>query len=333
MIFMNTPMDDANLLPEFSRRSFLKTSVAASAMAATGMTGIAKPSSAGKPETLVAQLYKSFNDEQRKKLCFDWSHKKRSEIEANWHITRDRIGTFLNADQQDLVKQIFMGLHSEEYAQTVFKQVEDDSGKKGFGDSAIALFGKPGSGKFEFVLTGRHCTRRCDGDSLEGAAFGGPIFYGHAAGTGNEGPDHKGNAYWYQAKRANEVFQALDGKQRAIALEAKGRNENGTKTVNLTGKKTGLDGIRMADLSKDQQGLVLATLSDLLAPFRESDRQEVMKLVAKNGTENLHMAFYKKGDIGNDKVWDVWQIEGPAMVWYFRGSPHVHTWANIRASA
>jgi hypothetical protein len=332
-MFMNTPFDCLNTPADFSRRNFIKSSVAASALAASGMTGLAKANVMGQPETLVAQLYKSFNDEQRKKLCFDWNHKKRSEVEANWHITRDRIGTFLNADQQDLVKQIFMGLHSEEYAQTVFNQVKADSGKKGFGDSAIALFGKPGSGKFEFVLTGRHCTRRCDGDSLAGSAFGGPIFYGHAAGTGNEGPDHKGNAYWYQAKRANEVFQALDGKQRKVALEAKGRNENGNETIKLTGKKTGLDGIRVADLSKDQKGLVLATLSDLLAPFREVDRSEVMKLVAQNGTDNLHMAFYKKGDIGNDKVWDVWQIEGPAMVWYFRGSPHVHTWAHIRASA
>ena len=24
-------------------------------------------------------------------------------------------------------------------------------------------------------------------------------------------------------------------------------------------------------------------------------------------------------------------IEGPSMVWYFRGQPHVHTWVNIRA--
>jgi hypothetical protein len=29
----------------------------------------------------------------------------------------------------------------------------------------------------------------------------------------------------------------------------------------------------------------------------------------------------------------VWQIEGPAMVWYFRGDPHVHTWVHIRESA
>lgn len=33
----------------------------------------------------------------------------------------------------------------------------------------------------------------------------------------------------------------------------------------------------------------------------------------------------------NDGVWDVWQLEGPGMVWYFRGYPHVHTWVNVQA--
>jgi hypothetical protein len=53
------------------------------------------------------------------------------------------------------------------------EQVDHDGG---FHDCAIALFGEPGTGKFEFVLSGRHVTRRCDGDSVEGTAFGGPIF-------------------------------------------------------------------------------------------------------------------------------------------------------------
>lgn len=35
-------------------------------------------------------------------------------------------------------------------------------------------------------------------------------------------------------------------------------------------------------------------------------------------------------NISEDEVWDVWQIEGPAMVWYIRGKPHVHTWVLIR---
>ena len=56
-----------------------------------------------------------------------------------------------------------------------------------------------------------------------------------------------------------------------------------------------------------------------------------MKLVEAHGFDNLHFSYYKNLDIGSDGVWDVWQVEGPKMVWYFRGSPHVHTWVNIRA--
>ncbi|MCA9227098.1 MAG: hypothetical protein KDA47_15855, partial [Planctomycetales bacterium] len=74
-------------------------------------------------------------------------------------------------------------------------------------------------------------------------------------------------------------------------------------------------------------------MHDVLAPFRSGDREESMKLIKANGFENLHLSFYKNMDVGDDKVWDVWQVEGPAMVWYFRGDPHVHTWVHIRESA
>jgi hypothetical protein len=71
----------------------------------------------------------------------------------------------------------------------------------------------------------------------------------------------------------------------------------------------------------------------LLAPFRKQDAAEAMKLIQGAGTENLHLAFYKNQDIGNDGVWDVWQLEGPSMVWYFRGQQHVHCWAHVREKA
>jgi hypothetical protein len=51
------------------------------------------------------------------------------------------------------------------------------------------------------------------------------------------------------------------------------------------------------------------------------------------GLDSLWLAFYASEDIGNDGVWDVWRLEGPAMVWYFRGSPHVHTWVRVNAEA
>ena len=316
--------------PITSRRSFLKTS--AGVLAGSALPVIGGESSKSKSETLTAQLFKSLNAEQRKKICFGFDHELRSKIDNNWMIVPHSVADVFTPDQQALVRDIFNGLHSEEYTKTVFDQVVHDSEGEGFEKgTAVALFGEPGSGKFEFVLSGRHVTRRCDGDSVEGAAFGGPIFYGHAAGSFNEKQDHPGNVYWYQAKRANEVFKALDGKQREQAMIPDGRPEKHSETVALTGKKEGLPGVPVASLSADQKELVKKVLADLLAPYRKADADEAMKFITAKGLDDLHMAFAKNNDIGGDGVWDVWQIEGPNMLWYFRGAPHVHCWVNIRA--
>ena len=64
------------------------------------------------------------------------------------------------------------------------------------------------------------------------AAFGGPIFYGHARRF-NERADHPKNIFWHQAKRANEVFAALDGKQREKALIEKAPPED---SITLQGR-------------------------------------------------------------------------------------------------
>lgn len=242
-------------------------------------------------------------------------------------LSQDKV---LNADQQDLVRQIFTGLHSPEYAGRVMDQVIHDSEGEGFvKGTAVALFGEPGKNGFEFVLTGRHCTRRCDGDSVKGAAFGGPIFYGHAAAGFKEGAEHPGNAYWYQAKRANEVYAMLDENQRGLSLVDKVRSEKQTETVSLSGKRTGLPGIPMEALSADQKRMVRKVLADVLAPFRKEDVDESLRLIEPQ-FDALHMAFCRTMDTGNDGVWDVWQIEGPNMIWLFRGAPHVHTWVHIR---
>ncbi len=318
-----------------SRRSFLRTSAGTAAgLSAAGFLpalGAEKKNAAS--ETVVKTFYDTLNEEQRKAMCFPFDHELRLKVNNNWQITKAKVKTFTK-DQQAMIKEIFMGLHSEEYAQKVYDQVEWDSGIDGFeGGSSVAVFGKPGTGNFEFVLTGRHCTRRCDGDSVEGAAFGGPLFYGHAAKGFNEGPKHEDNAYWYQAVRANEVYQMLDGKQRKAALLGKSRGEHGNKTVELSGKKAGLDGIRVADLTGDQKGHVRKVMADLLAPFRKQDSAEAMKFVEAGGFDNLHLAFYKDENVGDDEVWDVWQIEGPNMISYFRGKPHVHAWLHIRKPA
>jgi len=47
--------------------------------------------------------------------------------------------------------------------------------------------------------------------------------------------------------------------------------------------------------------------------------------IATGAASNNTGAF----DIGNDKVWDNWRLEGPSFVWYYRGAPHVHVWVNV----
>jgi hypothetical protein len=295
-------------------------------LAAAGTAPAPRPSS----ETLAATLWKSLRPEQKKVVAFPFEHPLRAKVDNNWEITQP-IADVFDKDQQAMLRDIYRGIHSPEYADRVWAATVHDQQGDGFekGCSA-ALFGEPGAGKFEVVITGRHVTRRCDGDSVEGAAFGGPIFYGHQAGDKDrEPPDHPGNAYWFQAVRANEVWKALDGKQRAQALLTEERGERGTETVKLTGKKRGLPGVPLHALSVDQKDLVRKVFGDLLAPFRKVDADEALKLIEAQGIDNLHMAFFKGRDLGDDGVWDIWQIEGPAMLWLFRGAPHIHVWAHI----
>ncbi|MDP4793122.1 MAG: DUF3500 domain-containing protein [Verrucomicrobiales bacterium] len=312
-----------------NRRSFLqRAALSTAALASPAAPSLIRAAGMPKAETLVKTLYDSLSEAQRTALVFAFDDPLRSKISNNWHITEQRIGAFLNADQNAMVREIFLNLHSEEYRDKVMAQVVHDSGAAGFGDSSVAIFGEPGTGKFQFVLTGRHCTRRVDGDSVAGKAFGGPIFYGHAAEGFREGPEHKGNAYWYQAQSANKIFQMLDGKQRETALIEKEPGDTAA-VIQLKRQAGDLPGLATADMTADQKMAVRGVLNDLLMPFREADRVESMALIEKGGFDDLHLSFYKEGDIGNDGVWDNWRLEGPHMVWYFRGSPHVHTWVHV----
>ncbi|HQU46710.1 MAG: hypothetical protein B7Z73_12315 [Planctomycetia bacterium 21-64-5] len=322
-----------------SRREFLKVTAAASAAAVATTTlpfwatAAEVPASAGAtPESLVKVLYESLKDEQRQAVCFDWDYQEpqrgllRTRVANNWHITKPEINSkFFTRDQQALVRQIFEGTIQPDWHKRIDQQLDDDAG--GFGNEQnIAIFGKPGDGKFEFVMTGRHMTLRCDGNTADHLAFGGPIFYGHAAAGFNEPANHEGNVFWPQALEANKLFPMLDGKQQKIALVEKMPVE---QQVAFRGAGQ-LPGIPVTELSSDQKEQVQNVLQKLLEPYRQSDRDEVATcLKAQGGLDHCSLAFYKEGDIGNDRVWDCWRLEGPAFVWYFRGTPHVHVWVNV----
>jgi hypothetical protein len=307
--------------------------VAGAAASALPLAALApSPGSAAeeKPaETVVKLLFESLTPEQKKIMHFPFDHALRRKISNNWDVVPKEtgsIGKLYTSDQKELIRQIFKGVTSEDGHERFLKQMKDDDG--GFENYTCAIFGEPGKGKSEWLMTGRHLTIRADGDSVENTAFGGPIFYGHAVEF-NEKPDHPGNLWWHQARMANEIFRSLDGKQKEQALLQMDPPDE-DKTVVLKGANGEIPGLAVKDMSKDHKALLEKTLKDMLSMYRASDVEEALACIKENGGfDSLHLSFYKEGDLGSDGIWDRWRVEGPALVWYFRGSPHVHAWVNI----
>ncbi|MGE3779249.1 MAG: DUF3500 domain-containing protein [Pirellulaceae bacterium] len=308
----------------FDRRSFIRAvGGAALATAAVPMLDnhrlLGAPTAQSSAETVVARFYQTLTDDQKKVIAFPFDHELRSRISANWHITKPGIGDkFYTAEQQKLIDEIVRNVTTPDGYERIVKQTEYDDG--GIGAYSVAIFGTPG-GKCQWELTGRHLTLRADGDSVDRAAFGGPIIYGH----GEEDP--KENLFHYQTKKANEVFGALDPKQREQALLAMAPKEADVPIQGAAGK---FPGIAVSELSADQKKLFEETVKVILAPYRKEDVDEVLQILKDTGgLDKLHLAFYQQNDLGSDKVWDIWRVEGPSFVWHFRGAPHVHAYINI----
>lgn len=336
------------LTSPLGRREFIRVvSMAAAGVGAVGLLqpkGVSGFEKGGASETLVQKLFSTLSAKQKEEICFPWDYQDdrgllRTHVSNNWNITdASKLnvgGEFFTADQRDLIREIFYGLYTPDWKERITKQLQDDAG--GYGKSqTIAIFGEPGTGKFEFVMTGRHLTVRCDGDSTDHVAFGGPIFYGHAASGFDESVGHPGNVFWHQAKKANKLFQMLDGKQREKSLVALTPHES---AVGFRGKQE-IPGLPISDLSADQKEHAKEVLKVLVEPYREVDQKEVMKMVeAQGGLDACRLSFYRKAndgsslDLGDDGEWDVWRLEGPSFVWHYRGVPHVHVWVNVADDA
>jgi hypothetical protein len=145
-----------------------------------------------------------------------------------------------------------------------------------------------------------------------------------------EAHDHPGNPYWYQGKVFNQFVQSLDAQQQARALlAAEPRSENPDAVIKTASSARGL---ACSELSSDQKQLFVETVRRMLAMFRKDDVEATIATIEQQGiVDRLSISWYAgKYDIGSDRVWDTWQIEGPDMVWYFRGEPHIHCYFHLK---
>ena len=316
------------------RRDFLRMA-GAGAAAAFALRGVpaafaqeAKPvaKTGHLAEDLIKELHAGLSDEQKTKVVSRFDDPARLMI-YNKALGKT-IGESYTKPQQELVERILRAISSPDEA--AWKQISRGGtwdASKSFQNCGSNIFGDPSTGKFTWVFSGHHLTLRCDGDSEEGAAFGGPLYYGHSP----NGYSAR-NVFNYQTLGVLSVFEALSEAQRKQAV-VKGTPGEGLGSIKFRAAAQAKPGIPGSDLSADQKALIDKVMRDILSPYRKEDVDEAMQVVkGQGGMEKINLAFYKEEDTVDAKEpWHFWRLEGPGFVWNYRVLPHVHTFVNISA--
>lgn len=298
--------------------------IAADEPKATTSTRPAKPA-----EDLVRELFATMTSDQKKDLVLAYDHGAGKGTPTRMKMYNaaigKKIGDSYTAAQQELIERILRAISSDENGYRCITRNGTFDGSKSLQGCGANIFGDPTNGQpFAWVFTGHHITVRCDGNFADGAAFGGPMYYGHSP----NGYSDK-NVFNYQTKSVLSVFDVLSEEQRkkAIVNGSPGEQE---PSIRLRAKGQSRPGIIGEDLTPAQRQLVEKVMRDVLSPFRKEDADEVMQIIRDNGgMEKIHLAFYQDKEMNDNERWHFWRLEGPNYVWNYRVLPHVHTYVNI----
>jgi hypothetical protein len=328
--------DPTGSMPTLHRRNFIRVVGGSVAALATGSRVLRaadeSPEKPAKPaEALIQELFSGLSDEQKKSIVLPFDHGAgKNSLPTrlgmyNGPVLNRKIGSIYTKSQQELIDKILRSMVSGEDGYRRISRNGTWDGSGALENCGCAFFGEPKAGEqYAWLFSGHHLTIRADGDFMDGAAWGGPMYYGHSP----NGYSDK-NIFYFQTKSVLEVFAALDGKQRDKAIVT---GSPGEQAPSVKFRKTDEEkpGIPAQALSADQRKLIEQVMRDLLAPYRKEDADEVMEILKKNGgLEKIHLAFYRDKGAAENERWHFWRLEGPGFVWNYRVLPHVHCYVNI----
>jgi len=187
------------------------------------------------------------------------------------------------------------------------------------------ISGDPASPPDQIILAGVDLNLRLGGKSREGAAFGGPQIYGDQGG--NEIAGLPGNVYRDQFLLGQRLLRSLDEGRRKHALVEEAPVQT---QIELQGRHGSFPGIPVADLAPESKALARDVVERILATYHPDDVAYARECLEANGGVNgLSVSYYQHGEDGDIPEAQVFRLEGPAAVFYFRGYPHVHAFMNI----
>lgn len=281
------------------------------------------------PQTLSLELFGKLGQHFDRRIMQDLLHPSDTpllnEVHANWMVSPLRVRD-MPRDLRSLTDDVLRSAVSRASYRRFRRQMRDDSG--GLDEYSVGFCGVPnGDGElFQLMITGRHFTLRVDGNYDDKIAFGGPILYGH-------GEERRAelNLWYDHVLQGTSMCDMLDGKQRRKAVTL---SELPDENVVTARPAITHDGISFSELSDDQLAHAIKVIERLLGQYGPEAIKEMRAVIAANGGwSKLSLAFYSRFDRHFDGKWDVWRVEGPGFLYFFRGEPHVHAYINIGKQA
>src|SRR5205814_2059540 len=90
----------------------------------------------------------------------------------------------------------------------------------------------------------------------------------------------------------------------------------------------------LSELASEGKDLARTLVDGILSTYHANDVAYAREcLIANGGLDALSLSYYQHGEDGDIPEAQVFRLEGPASVFYFRGHPHVHAFINIAMDA
>jgi len=307
------------------RRAFIKTGAAGTAALTAAACGISPPRGPLRSvRVYAAALFNALDANQRQAACVAYDHPLRQYHNRGVFTGGARLeGSRWSRKQLDLAKRLLFAGLSEQGRGIIPNQYFLQFG--GIQRLMLLIAGDPNAGRFQVIFSGPHVNLRLGGKSVEEVAFGGPQVYGDQRGNNDRGLP--GNVYRPQFLKACELFATLSAAQQRRAL---GDRAPVQTMIELQGAAGDFAGASVRELSPASKQKAAELVAEILAPHHPDEVAYAWRCLERNGgLDALHLSFYREGEADSSGAYQVFRLEGPAAVLYFRGFPHVHAFINI----
>jgi hypothetical protein len=275
-------------------------------------------------DALAVRLYDSLDTATRDRACVDYDHPLRQYHNRGVSCGGvDISGRRFSREQRLLLTDLlYAGLSEQGWSRLPSQFFINWPGVHLL---ELLICGDPRDAPYQILLSGPHLNLRLGGRSREGVAFGGPMVYGDQRGNNRQGLPR--NVYRYQFQKALRLFRSLEPRQQQAVVLARSPIQT---QIELQGRHGSFAGIEVAELSRAGKTAVGELVDSILSTYAGEDVAYARHCLAENGgLDGLFLSYYEEGEVDGSGEYQIFRLEGPAAVFYFRGFPHVHAFVNI----